>query len=93
MYNVMVVGKNFNKGCLVFETRRRVHTEELVGGPDGVQERIATAEERRRLIHLDRVRDGAVCSVFGHATSTRCSADVAGRGNPNQLNVRTNQPI
>ena len=46
-YNVVIVGKFFNKGSWVSEAWRKEHPEELEEEPEGAPERIATTEERR----------------------------------------------
>ena len=69
-YNVMFVGKFFNKGSWVSEVRRKEHPEELDDEHEGPPERMPTVEERREWLRLDRVHESAVCAVFWHATST-----------------------
>ena len=51
-YNVVIVGKFFNKGSWVSEAWRKEHLEEISDEPDGPSERIYTAEERRQLLDL-----------------------------------------
>ena len=60
-YNVVIVGRFFNKGKWTSEAWRRDHPEEFVDEELGRPERIATAEERRGLIGLHLVHEGAVC--------------------------------
>ena len=60
-YNVVLVGRFFNTGKWTSEAWRRDHLEEFVDEELGRPERIATAEERRGLIGLHPVREGAVC--------------------------------
>ena len=79
-YNVVIVGKFFDKGSWMLEAWRKEHPEELGDKSDGPPDRISTAEERRQLLLLDRVDEGTVCAVPGHATSTRRSADVGRDG-------------
>ena len=82
-YNVFIVGKFFNRGCWVSEALIKAHLEEMAEqDPEGPPERIATAAERREMLHLDTVSVGAVCAAFGHATSTWRSADVCWKGKP-----------
>ena len=81
-FNVVIVGRFFNEGSWVSEAWRKDHPEENNGEDDGPPERIATMEERTRLLHLDHVHENAVCAVFGHATSTRRSADARKKGKP-----------
>ena len=70
-YNVVIVGKFFNKGSWVSATWRKSHPEELVEEPDGPSERIATVEGRRAGLKLNQVTESTVCAVSGHTTSTR----------------------
>ena len=81
-YNDVIVGKFFNEGSWDSETWRKEHPEELVEEPDGLPERIVTANERRALLQWNQEPEGAVCAVFGHATSTRRLADVCWKGKP-----------
>ena len=60
-YNVVIVGRFFNKGKWTSEAWRRDHPEEFAGEELGRPERMATAEERRGLIGLHLDREGAVC--------------------------------
>ena len=79
-YNVVIVGKFFNKGSWVSEAWRREHPEGFEEDPESVPERIPTAEERREELHLDTDLVGVVCAALGHATSTQCSVDVLWKG-------------
>ena len=92
-YNVVIVGKFFNKGSWVSEAWRKEHPEEWVDELEGPPERILTSEQRRRLLLLDPVREGAVC-VRSSGTPPPHSVRLtsAGRGNPNLQEERTNQP-
>ena len=60
-YNVVIVGRFFNKGKWTSEAWRRDHPEEYVDEELGRPERMATTEERRGLIGLHLDREGAVC--------------------------------
>ena len=60
-YNVLIVGKFFNKGSWVSEAWRKEHPEEFAEEPEGPPERIQTANERRERLNVDPVREGAVC--------------------------------
>ena len=60
-YNVVIVGKFFNKGSWVSEVWRREHPEEFDTEHEGPQESIQTAEERRHLLNLDHDPGSAVC--------------------------------
>ena len=46
-YNVVIVGKFFNKGSWVSETWRKAHPDELAEEPEGPPERMTTVNERR----------------------------------------------
>ena len=45
-YNVVIVGRFFNKGSWVSEAWRKNHPEEFEEEPEGPPERIATVDER-----------------------------------------------
>ena len=93
-YNVVIVGKFFNKGSWVSEAWRRDHPEEFADEPEGPPERIATAEERREMLHIDHVPESAVCArSSGTPPPHGVRLTFAERGNPNSENERTNQPI
>ena len=82
-FNVLIVGKFFNKGSWVSEAWRKEHPEGLVEGPEGPPERIPSMEERREQLHLHHDGEGTVYAASGHATSTQRSVDACKRGNPN----------
>ena len=92
-YNVVIVGKFFNKGSWVSEAWRKDHPEEWIDELDGPTERILTTEERRQLLLLDPVREGAVC-VRSSGTPPPHNARLtpAGRGHPQDQRARANQP-
>ena len=90
-YNVVIVGKFFNKGSWVSEAWRKAHPEEFEEEHQGAPERIPTVEERREELHLDTEHVGVVCGAFGHATSTQRSVDVRCKG-VTQMN-RMSRPI
>ena len=93
-YNVVIVGKFFNKGSWVSEAWRKEHPEEWVDELEGPPERILTSEERRRLLLLDPVREGAVCvRSSGTPPPHGVRLTSAGRGNPITEDEQTNQPI
>ena len=69
-YNVVIVGSFFNKGRWVSEAWKQEHLEEVEEEIDGPPDRLATTEERRKLLGLDLDHENAVCAVLGHATST-----------------------
>ena len=79
-FNVLMVGKFFNKGSWVSEAWRKEHPVEFAEESDGPPERMETVQERMDRLRLDHVPEGVVCAVFGHATSTRRSADVRWKG-------------
>ena len=81
-YNVVSVGKYFNKGSWVSEAWKKEHPEEMEDEPESPQERIPNAEERMERINNEFDRESSVCAVFGHATSTQRSADVRWNGSP-----------
>ena len=91
-YNVVIVGKFFNKGSWVSEAWRKEHPEEFEG-TDGPPERIAAAEERRKSLNLEPVPTSAVC-VRSSGTPPPRGARLtsAGRGDPTKEKERTNQP-
>ena len=60
-YNVVIVGKFFNKGSWVSEAWGREHPDEFEEEHQGLPERIPTAEERRGELHLDTDLVGVVC--------------------------------
>ena len=92
-YNVVIVGRFFNKGSWVSEAWRKEHPEDCEDGYDGPPERIETAEERREKLHLDQGPESAVC-VRSSGTPPPHSVRLtsAERGNPNLQNMRTNLP-
>ena len=93
-YNVVIVGKFFNKGSWVSEAWRKEHPEEWKDDQEGPRERIPTIEERRQLLLLDPVREGAVCvRSSGTPPPHGVRLTPAGRGTPLSRDLRTNQPI
>ena len=92
-YNVVIVGKFFNKGSWVSEAWRKEDPEEFAVEQDGPPERIPTAEERRELLSLDHVHEGAVCvRPSGTPPPHGVRLTPAGRENPILPSERTNQP-
>ena len=91
-YNVVIVGKFFNKGNWVSEAWKKEHPEELTEEPEGPPERIPTAEERRERLNLEHVTEGAVC-VRSPGTPPPHSVrpTSVARGNPVLREERTNQ--
>ena len=93
-YNVVIVGKFFNKGSWVSEAWRKDHPEEFEEEPEGPPERMASAEERRLKLSLEPEAESAVCvRSSGTPPPHGVRLTPAGRGNPNVHNRRTNQPI
>ena len=91
-YNVVIVGKFFNKGSWVSEAWRREHPEEFADEAEGLPDRIATAEERREWLHLDQVPESTVCVRSpGTPPPHGVRPTSAEGGNPNS-GKRTNQP-
>ena len=81
-YNVLIVGKFFNKGSWTSEAWRKHHPEDFDGQAEGPQPRIPTAEERRALLH-DHVLEDAVCvRPSGTPPPQGVRLTSAGRGNP-----------
>ena len=89
-YNVIIVGKFFNKDSCASEAWRKDRSEEFEE-PDGHPERVACADEWRLKPRLDLDSESVVCAVVGHATSTRRSVDARWKGPTNVPNAQTNQ--
>ena len=92
-YNVVVVGKFFNKGCLMSEAWKREHPEDLEEEPDCPPERIPTTEERMRLLSEDPDRAALCVRSSGTPPPHSVRLMPAGRGNPTPEEERTNQPL
>ena len=60
-YNVVIVGKFFNRGSWASYEHRKANPEEDVDEPEGPPEKLATAEERRERLNLDTDPESAVC--------------------------------
>ena len=60
-YNVVIVGKFFNKGSWASEAWKKEHLDEFADEPRGPPERMPTIEERRERLGLDLDPTGAVC--------------------------------
>ena len=92
-YNVLIVGKFFNKGSWVSEPWKKEHPEEYEDEPEGPPGRMPTAEERRARLNLDTELLGTVC-VRPPGTPPPHGARLtsAGRGDPNNHAAQTNQP-
>ena len=60
-YNVVIVGKFFNKGCWMSEAWKKEHQEEFTEEEIGPPEMMLTADERRKRLHLNPVTVSAVC--------------------------------
>ena len=92
-YNVITVMRFFNKGSWVSEAWRKEHPEEYEDEPDGVPERITTAQERREQLNLEPVPEDAVCVRSQDTPPPRgVRLTSAVRETPNLRNARTNQP-
>ena len=92
-YNVLIVGKFFNKGSWVSEAWRKEHPEECEE-PDGPPERMKNAEELRMRLSLEHETWSAVCvRSSGTPPPHGVRLTPAERGNPNMQELRTNQPI
>ena len=92
-YNVVVVGKFFNRGSWASEAWRKQHPEEFEE-VDEPPERMATADERMKTLNLEPVPENAVCvRSSGTPPPHGVRLTPAERGNPHSENERTNQPI
>ena len=82
-FNVVIVGKFFNKGSWCSEAWRKEHPEDFADEHDDPPERIQTTEERRELLSLDGIREGAVCvRSTGTPPPHGVRLTPAGMGNP-----------
>ena len=90
-YNVVIVGKYFNKGSWVSEAWRKEHPEEFADEQVGPSERIATVAERREELHLEPGPRGSAC-VRSSDTPPPHSARLtsAGRATPHEKTGRLN---
>ena len=59
-YNVVIVGRFFNKGCWVSEAWRKEHPEEFEEERESLLERIPTAQERREQLNMEPSPEGVV---------------------------------
>ena len=92
-YNVVIVGKFFNKGSWVSDAWRKDHPEEFAEEPDEASEMIPTVQDRRELLHLDCSREGAVCvRPSGTPPPPRPRLTSAGRCDSIFRDMQTNQP-
>ena len=93
-YNVVIVGKFFNKGSWVSEAWRKDHPEEFEDDHECPPERIATAAERREMLHLNQVLENAVCvRSSGTPPPHGVRLTFAKGENPYLPKARTNQPL
>ena len=60
-YNVVIVGKFFNKDSWVLEAWMKTYPDEFNEEPEGAPERICSADERREQLGLDHDPLCAVC--------------------------------
>ena len=91
-YNVVIVGKFFNKGSWVSNAWRKVHPEGLAEGLEGPRERIPMMEERREQLHLHHDGEGTVCVRPPGTPPPRSARLTPVRGETQIPNVRANQP-
>ena len=92
-YNVVIVGKFFNKGSWVSDAWRKEHADEFDDEAGGPPERIETGEERRERLQLDGDPVSVVCvRPSGTPPPHGARLTSADRGIPNQPEERTNQP-
>ena len=92
-YNVVIVGKFFNKGSRMSEAWLREHPEEAEEESDGPPARIPSSEERREQLSLVHVYEDAVCvRPSGTPPPHGVRLTPAERGNLNSVKERTNQP-
>ena len=91
-YNVVIVGKFFNKGSWISEAWRKEHSDEFAGEPEGQHERIPTREERMDMLNHDNDPESAVC-VRSSGTPPPHGVRLTSveRGNPNPRESLTNQ--
>ena len=75
-YNVVIVGKFFNKGSKVSEAWRIECPEEFEEERERQPGRIETTQEQREQLNSEPSLESVVCAVLGHATSTQRSVDV-----------------
>ena len=93
-YNVVIVGRFFNKGSWASEAWRKEHPEELVDEQEGPPERLATSEDRRKQLDLEPTLKSAVCvRPSGTPPPHGVRPMSAENGNSFLPNARTNQPI
>ena len=92
-YNVVIVGRFFNKGSWVSEAWMKERPEEYEEELDGPPEMMLTAAERGELLHLEPDPESAVC-VRSPGTPPPHSVrpTSVARGNPVLREERTNQP-
>ena len=84
-YNVVIVGKFFNKGSWVSEAWKKEHPEKFADDAQGPPERIESASERKERLHLLHVREGAVCvRPLGTPPPHGVRLTSAGRGKQSQ---------
>ena len=92
-YNVVIVGKFFNKGSWISEAWKKEHPDELEEEPEKDHERIATTEERREWLRFDQCRESALCvRPSGTPPPHGVRLTSAERGHPEQQEARTNHP-
>ena len=93
MYNVVIVGRSFNKGSWVSDAWRKEHADEFDDEAGGPPERIETGEERRERQHIDGDPGSSVCvRSSGTPPPHGVRLTSSERGNPSKENEWTNQP-
>ena len=60
-YNVVIVGKFFNKGSWVSEAWKKEHPDDFLDEPTDPPERMLSLGERRELLGIDNGPESAVC--------------------------------
>ena len=60
-YNVVIVGRFFNRGCCISDAWRREHPDDFEEKRESLPERIPTAQEREELLNLEPSPEGVVC--------------------------------
>ena len=94
-YNLVVVGKFFDKGGLCSEAWRRENSKATADEPESPPERIQTTQERMARLDLERIPENAVCVRVpspGTPPTHGVRLTSAERGNPILRSEWTNQP-
>ena len=92
-YNVVIVGKFFNKGSWTSEAWKKEHPDDFLDEPTDPPERMPSVEERREQLGIGQVSESAVCVRSpGTPPPHGVRLTPAGRETPKLLKERTNQP-